>query len=128
MFQEIEGRDESRPYDMDVFQALQTPRRREILRLLWNQELSAGEITKRQPEITFGAVSQHLRILEEAGLVVKRQEGTFHYYSAKKETLGSLCEYFEQLWSHSLYRLKIRAELEQARRGPGKSKKTRRKP
>jgi DNA-binding transcriptional ArsR family regulator len=108
---------------MDLFQALQTPRRREILRLLWTQELSAGEITRRQPEITFGAVSQHLRILVQAGLVAKRQEGTFHYYSAKKEPLGALREYFEDMWSHSLYRLKIRAELEQARRGPGKTKR-----
>jgi DNA-binding transcriptional ArsR family regulator len=112
---------------MDVFGALQTPRRREILRVLWKEELSAGQITKLQPDITFGAVSQHLRILEEAGLVVKRTEGTFHYYSAKKEKLGALCDYFEELWSNSLYRLKIRAEMEQARRGPGKTKKKRRK-
>ena len=94
--------------------------------MLWTNELSAGEISKKNSEITFGAVSQHLRILEEAGLVMKRQKGTFHYYSANKETLGGLREYFENLWSNSLYRLKIRAELEQARRGPGK-KKTRRK-
>jgi DNA-binding transcriptional ArsR family regulator len=112
---------------MDIFHSLQTPRRREILRLLWDEELSAGEIASKQPEITFGAVSQHLRILEQAGLVTRRPEGTFHYYSAKKEKLGALREYFEDLWKDSLYRLKIRAELEQARRGPGKAKKTRRK-
>jgi len=112
---------------MDVFQALQTPRRREILRMLWDEELPAGEITRRQRDVTFGAVSQHLRILEEAGLVTRRGEGTFRYYSAKKERLGVLREYFEELWNHSLYRLKIRAELEQARRGPRKSVKPGRK-
>jgi DNA-binding transcriptional ArsR family regulator len=111
---------------MDVFQALQTPRRREILRMIWTEELSAGEITRRQPEVTFGAVSQHLRILEQAGLVGSRKEGTFHYYSAQKEKFGVLRKYFEELWDSALYRLKIQAELEQARRGP-RSKKRRKK-
>ena len=111
---------------MDLFQALQTPRRREILRMIWNEELSAGEITRRQPEVTFGAISQHLRILEEAGLVLRRKEGTFHYYAAQKDSFGALRKYFEELWDNSLYRLKIRAEMEQARRGP-RSKQRRKK-
>jgi DNA-binding transcriptional ArsR family regulator len=109
---------------MEVFQALQTPRRREILRLIWDQELSAGEIHRRQENVTFGAVSQHLQVLETAGLVRKRQEGTFRYYSASKENLGSLKKYLEEMWDESLYKLKIRAELEEARRGP-RSKKRR---
>ena len=103
---------------MEIFQALQTPRRREILRLLWDGELSAGEIHRRQPGITFGAVSQHLGILEAAGIVNKRREGTFRYYSANKTNLGLLRRYLEDMWDASLYELKIRAELEQARRGP----------
>ena len=107
---------------MEIFQALQTPRRREILRLIWNRELSAGEIRRRQPEITFGAVSQHLRILEAAGVVTKRSEGTFRYYAANKEKLGLLRSYLEDMWDASLYQLKIRAELEQARRGPSRKK------
>ena len=109
---------------MEIFQALQTPRRREILRLVWDQELSAGEICRRQRDVTFGAVSQHLRILEEAGLVSKREEGTFRFYIAKKEDLGALRKYLEQMWDSALYRLKIRAEMEGARRGP-RSKKRR---
>ncbi len=109
---------------MEVFQALQTPRRREILRLVWDEELSAGEICRRQRDVTFGAVSQHLRILEEAGLVGKREDGTYRYYIAKKETLGALRKYLEEMWDASLYRLKIRAEIEDARRGP-RSKKRR---
>jgi DNA-binding transcriptional ArsR family regulator len=103
---------------MEIFQALQTPRRREILRFIWEKELTAGEICRRQPDVTFGAVSQHLRVLEKAGLIHKRQEGTYRYYSANKEKLGSIRKYLEEMWEASLYRLKIRAELEQARRGP----------
>lgn len=108
---------------MEIFQALQTPRRREILRLVWDQELSAGEICRRHRDVTFGAVSQHLRILEEAGLVSKREEGTFRFYVAKKEDLGSLQKYLEEIWDSALYRLKIRAELEGARRGPRAKKR-----
>jgi len=108
---------------MEVFHALQTPRRREILRLVWDQELSAGEICRHQPDVTFGAVSQHLRILKDAGLVAKREEGTFRYYIAKKEDLGPLRKYLEQMWDTALYRLKIRAELEGARRGPRPKKR-----
>lgn len=109
---------------MEVFQALQTPRRREILRLVWDEELSAGEIYRRQRDVTFGAVSQHLRILEEAGLVSKREEGTFRFYLARKEELGALRKYLEQMWDDALYRLKIRAELESARRGPRQKKRS----
>jgi DNA-binding transcriptional ArsR family regulator len=108
-----------------MLQALQTPRRREILRMIWDHELSAGEIYERQKDVTFGAISQHLRILEEADLVAKRQEGNFHYYSVKKENLGCLRDYLEQLWTNSLYRLKLRAELEEARRGPRPKRKRR---
>src|SRR5262245_34958290 len=109
---------------MELLTAVQAPRRREILRMIWNEELSAGEICKRQRDITFGAVSQHLRILEESGLATKRQEGTFRYYIANKERLGCLQAYLEEMWDNSLYRLKIRAELEESRRGP-RSKKRR---
>ena len=103
---------------MEIFQALQTPRRREILRLIWDQELAAGEICRRQPDVTFGAISQHLRILESAGVVTRREEGTHRYYIANKKNLGVLRKYLEEMWDASLYRLKIRAELEHARRGP----------
>ena len=61
-----------------VFDALAAPRRREILRLVWNREMSAGEIHRALPDVTFGAVSQHLRILESAGLVARRDAGRFH--------------------------------------------------
>jgi DNA-binding transcriptional ArsR family regulator len=110
----------------DIIRALNTPRRREILRTIWKQERSVGEICKAHPEITYGAVSQHLRVLEHAGLVSKRQEGLYRYYKACPEELGSLRDWLETMWESVLYRLKIRAELEQARRGPRGRKRKRR--
>lgn len=112
---------------MDIFQALNTPRRREILRQVWDREVSAGDIRMAHPDITFGAVSQHLRVLEAAGLLKSRQEGVHRYYSASREPLGPLQSWLEAMWDDALYRLKLQAELEQARRGPQPRKKNRRK-
>lgn len=111
----------------DVFQALNTPRRREILRMVWARELSAGEIREANPDITFGAVSQHLRVLEGAGLLKKRHEGARRFYQARREDLGGLESWLAAMWDSALYRLKLQAELEQARRGPRPQKKNRRK-
>ena len=110
---------------MEIFGALNAPRRREILRLIWDQERSVGEICRAHPDVTFGAVSQHLRVLEQSGLVSRRQEGVHHYYKARPEELGSLRRWLESMWDSSLYRLKISAELEQARRGPRSQSKRR---
>jgi DNA-binding transcriptional ArsR family regulator len=113
---------------MDIMRALGTPRRREILRLIWNREASAGEIREANAGITFGAVSQHLRVLERAGLVEQRREGVWRYYRARRERLGVLQSWLESMWDSALYRLKLQAELEEARRGPRPRKtKTRRK-
>jgi DNA-binding transcriptional ArsR family regulator len=101
-----------------MLQALGAPRRREILRLVWEQERAAGAIHGSMPDVSFGAVSQHLRVLEDAGLVTRRQAGRFRYYRAQRETLGPLKEWLETMWDDALGRLKLRAELEQARRGP----------
>jgi DNA-binding transcriptional ArsR family regulator len=111
----------------DIFPALNAPRRREILRFVWGRERSAGEIHRANPDITFGAVSQHLRVLEQAGLIGSRREGLHHYYQARPEQFGSLREWLESMWDSSLYRLKIRAEMEQNRRGPRPKRKKRRK-
>ena len=98
--------------------ALQTPRRREILRLVWDTERSAGEIRERFPDVTFGAVSQHLGKLARAGLVTRRREGRRVFYRAEPEALGPLARWLEAEWDDALYRLRLLAELEQARRGP----------
>lgn len=107
-----------------ILTALAAPRRREILRLVWTEERSAGEIHNALPDVTFGAVSQHLRILEAAGLVALREEGRHRYYAARKDALGPLREWLETMWGDALYRLKLRAELEESRRGPRSTRRT----
>jgi DNA-binding transcriptional ArsR family regulator len=73
-----------------LLQALGPPRRREILRLVWDGERSAGEIHRALGDVTFGAVSQHLRRLEEAALLRSRREGRHRFYAARKDGLGPL--------------------------------------
>src|SRR5438552_6551883 len=101
-----------------VFAAIGSPRRREILRLVWNQELSAGAIHRAMPDVTFGAVSLQLRSLTDAGLLETRGEKQFRYYRARRAALGPVAELLESMWSDALSRLKLAAELEETRRGP----------
>ncbi len=98
--------------------ALGTPRRREILRLVWREELPAAAIHGALADVTFGAVSQHLRVLREAGLVSCRAEGRRRLYRARRGALGPMRGPLEAHWADALYRLKVLAELEGARRGP----------
>lgn len=102
----------------DVAQVLAAPRRREILRLVWDAERSAGEIHGAMGDVTFGAVSQHLALLAEAGLVDTRRDGRRRFYRARKDALGPFAEWLERTWDDALYTLKIQAELEERRRGP----------
>ena len=101
-----------------VLAAIASPRRREILRLVWNEEQAAGAIHRAMPDVTFGAVSLQLRSLEEAGLVESRGEKQFRYYRARREALGPAAAMLEQMWNDALWRLKLAAELEETRRGP----------
>ena len=101
-----------------VLSALASPRRREILRLVWRDELSAGAIHRAMPDVTFGAVSLQLRSLEQAGLVGSRSEKQFRFYRARRAALGPAGAMLEQMWDDALWRLKLTAELEQTRRGP----------
>jgi DNA-binding transcriptional ArsR family regulator len=101
-----------------VIGALGAPRRREILRLVWRQEQSAGDIHRALTDVTFGAVSQHLRVLESAQLIEQRRQGRHRFYRARRERLAPFREWLESMWNHALYRLKLRAELEETRRGP----------
>jgi DNA-binding transcriptional ArsR family regulator len=96
-----------------VLQALSEPRRREILRLAWNQELSAGEIHRAIGTVTFGAVSQHLGVLARAGLVDMRREGRRRYYQARKRDLGPLRAWLESMWGKALEDLGALAEAEE---------------
>ena len=98
-----------------VFEALAAPRRREILKVVWDNERSAGDIHRAVPGVTFGAVSQHLKLLESAGLVARREEGRFHYYAARRKELGHLGKWLETMWDEALSDLKRHAESEEKR-------------
>ena len=104
--------------DAVLLSAIGSPRRREILRLLWDQELTAGAIHQAMPDVTFGAVSLQLRGLVEAGLVDVRSEGRNRFYRARREAFGPVGRMLERMWDDALWQLKLRAELEQSRRGP----------
>jgi DNA-binding transcriptional ArsR family regulator len=106
------------PLQTSVLAALASPRRREILRLVWHQELSAGTIHQSMPDVTFGAVSLQLRSLLKDGLVEARAESRHRFYRARREALGSLGEMLERMWDDKLWSLKLEAELEESRRGP----------
>lgn len=97
---------------------LASPRRREILRLVWREERAAGEIHRSLADVSFGAVSQHLGQLAAAGLVAVRREGRRRLYRARPRALGPIGRVLETTWNDALYRLRLGAELEEARRGP----------
>jgi DNA-binding transcriptional ArsR family regulator len=86
---------------MDAWQIMAEPKRREILRLIWNEELPAGVIADRF-DITFGAVSQHLGVLRDAGYVTVRRVGNHRYYRADKDRLGPLRPALETMWTQTL--------------------------
>src|SRR5262245_43971194 len=102
---------------VDVLQVVGQPTRREILRLVWADELCAGEIAGRF-DTTFGAVSQHLGVLRHAGLVQVRVAGNQRYYRADRERLGPLALALEAMWSDSLGRLADAAEADARVRQP----------
>jgi len=98
--------------------ALASPRRRELLRLCWEEPRSAGELAAALPDVTFGAVSQQLKILGEAGLVACTRDGRRRLYRAQRAAVGPLRRWLESHWDDALYALKLHAELDEARRGP----------
>lgn len=92
-----------------VLRALAEPRRRAILRLVAAEELSAGEIAATF-EVTRPAVSQHLTILKEVGLLTERREGTRRLYRGRREALTELHAALNDIWGSSLERGKALAE------------------
>ena len=95
----------------EILRVVAEPRRRDILRMVWTEELSAGEIAS-EFDVTFGAVSQHLKILSDAKLVVVRREGRRRFYRADRAALGPLGRQLMALWSEQLETLKRLAEDE----------------
>ena len=91
--------------------ALAEPRRRDILRLVWSQELPAGEIAA-QFAVTRPAISQHLTILKEAGLVTERRDGTRRLYRAQPARLADVLAFLQSFWDVRLDALKQAVEAE----------------
>ena len=95
-----------------ALKALAEPRRRRILTLVRDGELSAGEIASHF-EISRPAVSQHLTVLREAGLVDERRNGTRRFYRVRPEGLTELRKFLEGFWDERLEMLKRDAEREE---------------
>jgi DNA-binding transcriptional ArsR family regulator len=97
---------------VEPLQVIAAPRRLRILELVWDRELSAGQIAA-QFEVSWSAISQHLTVLKAAGFVSERREGTSRMYRTDQAALGSLRSIVEEHWRSSLNRMKDLAEAEQ---------------
>lgn len=91
--------------------ALAEPNRRAILRLVRDEELTVGEIASKF-DISRPAISQHLRVLQEADLVDIRPAGTRRYYRARPDGLRELRAWLDEFWDHRLTDLKREVELD----------------
>lgn len=100
----------------EQLRALAGPRRRQILELVRDGELSAGQIAAHF-EVTRPAISQHLTVLKSAGLVTERRDGTRRLYRANPAGLAGLKQFIDRFWATGLARLKTEAEAEAARPG-----------
>ena len=102
-----------------VLKAIAEPRRRAILRLVSESELTVGNIAVHF-DVTRPAISQHLGVLKEAGLVTERREGTKRLYRARPEGLLEVRTFLDSFWSRRLERLKREVEREERRRHGGR--------
>jgi DNA-binding transcriptional ArsR family regulator len=94
---------------VDALQVVAEPRRRAILRLVWDRELPAGEIAERF-DVTAPAISQHLAVLRDWGFVSMRRDGRRRLYRADQEALGDLRGVLERMWAEKLDDLAALAE------------------
>ena len=104
--------------DRALLSAIASPRRREILRLLWTEERSVGDIHQQMPDVTLGAVSLQLKALVDAGLIEVRPERQQRFYRVCHTRTEPVAALLEQMWDDRLWHLKLAAELEETRRGP----------
>ena len=98
-----------------ALKAIAAPNRRTILRLVADEELSAGEIASHFA-LTRPAVSQHLSVLKEAGLVSERRNGTRRLYRSRPEGFAELKTFLDEFWGDRLEALKREAEREERRK------------
>jgi DNA-binding transcriptional ArsR family regulator len=97
---------------VEALQVIAAPRRMRILELVWDRELSAGDIAAHF-EVSWSAVSQHIRVLKDAGFLRERRDGNSRLYHADQAALGPLRVVVEDHWRTGLGRLKDLAEQEQ---------------
>ena len=97
----------------EALKAVADPTRRAILRLVRDGELAAGEIATHFPSMSRPAVSQHLRVLADSGLVEIRPDGNRRLYRWRREGLRDAAAFLDEMWSGGLARLKVAAEREE---------------
>jgi DNA-binding transcriptional ArsR family regulator len=97
----------------EALQALADPTRRSVLEQLRGGPQAVGEIAARLP-VSRPAVSQHLRVLKEAGLVTERQNGTRRLYRVDPDGLAEVREYLDGFWEEALASFKAAAEAEES--------------
>src|SRR5437588_11434148 len=102
------------PMEEAALRAIASPRRREILRLVWDRELASGDIAAHF-DVSWPAISQNLRVLEGAGLVKTRRHGQSRLYRANRARLGPLKRVLVTMWEDDLDRLATLAEAEAKR-------------
>jgi DNA-binding transcriptional ArsR family regulator len=105
-----------------ALRAIAEPRRRRILELVGTRELSAGEIASHF-EVTRPAISQHLGVLKEAGLVDERRNGTQRLYRARPQGLAELKAFLDRFWDEKLEALQREAEREEEQKRGKRSKR-----
>jgi DNA-binding transcriptional ArsR family regulator len=88
-----------------VLKALADPHRRQILRLVQHRELAAGQIASQFP-LTQQAISQHVAVLKQAGLLTERRDGTRRLYTMRHEALDPVRSLLAEFWPDALARLK----------------------
>ncbi len=93
-----------------ALKAVAEPRRREILRVVWSEELAASEIAARFGDVTRSAVSQHLAVLKRADLVVERRDGTRRLYRSNHAEMARLRSFLDEYWTSGLERLRDAVE------------------
>ena len=92
-----------------ALRAIAEPRRQEILRLVWSQERAAGDVASHF-DVSRPAISKHLRILREAGLIEERRNGTQRLYRARAEKILEMRRFLESFWDDGLLAIKLAAE------------------
>jgi DNA-binding transcriptional ArsR family regulator len=93
------------PLDDTLIRAATSPRRRQILQLVWDDELSSRQIAAHFRDVTWQAVSLNLRVLRETGLVKERRDGTRRFYRADRKRCKALESLLKAMWAQDLQRL-----------------------